>query len=104
MLDTMFSKIGKKIQTLAKIFFGIGIGISILVWLVLLATGIANEELGLVAYGILALIVGILSSWMGNVLFYGFGRLIENSEILANRTGESSTESTSDATYYTPYQ
>ena len=67
----MFENIGGKIKTLAIVCTIIGIVISI-------AVGIlygAEEDFGA---GLLIIILGCLSSWLGSFLLYGFGELIEN--------------------------
>ena len=66
----MFENIGSKIKILAKVICWIGISISILVAIVLLA----SETVG---GGLLTLIFGCLASWVGSFFTYGFGELIE---------------------------
>ena len=37
-------------------------------------------------YGWVVLIVGLLVAWLSNLLTYGFGQLVENSDIIAENT------------------
>ena len=65
----MFNNIGLKIKTCAVVITIVGIVISI-IW------GIQVSKTDLVS-GLLIVIVGCLSSWIGSFLLYGFGELIE---------------------------
>ena len=40
------------------------------------------------AFPFLILAIGFLLSWLGSFLLYGFGQLIENSDILASTTSK----------------
>ena len=69
----MFTDIGGKIKTLAKVICWIGIITSVL-------TGIGLLFLGnsiLIISGLISMIVGSLISWAGSFTLYGFGELIE---------------------------
>ena len=66
----MFDNIGKKIKTLAIVFTIIGMVVSI-------SVGVFSLEANAGA-GLLIIIFGCLSSWIGSFLLYGFGELIEN--------------------------
>lgn len=65
----MFNNIGQKIKTLAKVLCWIGIVFSVI-------TGLASMALNPVA-GILVAALGVLVSWIGSFLSYGFGELID---------------------------
>lgn len=71
----MFNDIGKKIKTLAELICWIGIILSIISGCALMgANGI----------GILVIILGVLGSWTGSFLLYGFGELVDNSTKIVN--------------------
>lgn len=76
----MFDNIGRKIKTLAKVTCALGIAASILgacvIW------GQNSRYNSTIFIGILVLVLGSLGSWIGSFFTYGFGELIENSEIL----------------------
>lgn len=72
----MFNSIGDKIKTLAKVICWIGIITSVLVAFIML------QEESTVLIGLLVLFFGPLFSWIGSFMTYGFGQLIENSDIL----------------------
>ena len=80
----MFDNIGGKIKTLAKVVCWIGIIGSCLAGFVLLVEGLdVSEEL--ILYGILVAGVGSLFSWIGSFFLYGFGQLIENTDVLVKQ-------------------
>lgn len=87
----MFENIGGKIKTLAKVVCWIGIIVSCIYGLLIMAK---NE--GLILAGLIIIIIGILCSWVGSFTLYGFGQLIENSDKIANSLNPST--SASDAT------
>ena len=69
----MYKDIGNKIMTLAVAFCIIGMIISIILGIIVLGMD--------VTYGIIILVVGPVMSWLNLLLMYGFGRLIDNSEV-----------------------
>lgn len=73
----MFTNIGTKIKTTAKVFAWVGIILSVL-------AGVALTMSAGFIGGILVAIVGSLLSWVGSLALYGFGELVENSDILTN--------------------
>ncbi len=80
----MFYNIGDKIKTLAKVMCWIGSIASIIIGIVLI---VMDEDLILV--GILIAAVGALLSWISSFVLYGFGQLIENSDIVAEQSSRS---------------
>lgn len=66
----MFDNIGKKIKGLASVLCWIGIIVSGLI-------GVITSSLGGKG-GFLIALVGILASWVGSFVLYGFGELIDN--------------------------
>ncbi len=92
----MFNHIGRKIKGLAKFICWIGILLSILVGVVIIAGGDASElsdavegaeqlaGMGWIG-GVLVIIIGSLASWIGSFFMYGFGQLIENTDRLVQK-------------------
>ena len=78
----MFNNIGTKIKLLAKVLCGIGIGIFVILGLYWIVSAISNSSAYEAMTGILLLINGPVLSWVGSVILYGFGQLIENSDML----------------------
>ena len=79
----MFDNIGRKIKTLASVLAWIGIVLSIIYGLILLADGKDDN----VVVGVIIIVVGSLCSWLSSFVLYGFGQLIENSDILVDQNG-----------------
>ncbi len=85
----MFNNIGSKIMKLAKILCWIGISLSVITGLVIIAGGYYQYRGGVsvvvgVVIGIITIILGSLFSWIGSFFTYGFGRLIENTDNIRN--------------------
>lgn len=84
----MFKNMGRKIKMLAQIICWIGIVFSAIIGILaiviaLSGTLIAKEISVLVIIGgVLYVIIGSLLAWIGSFLLYGYGQLIENSDIL----------------------
>ncbi len=81
---TMWSNIGHKIKTLAKVICWIGIVLSVLVGIMAIATGGTLQSYGYtyntgnnILTGILVIVLGVLGSWLGSLTMYGFGELVE---------------------------
>ena len=88
----MFNNIGGKIKTLAKVICWIGIISCIITGIVLMAI---NDDFVLI--GILTAVVGSLLSWISSFVLYGFGQLVENSDVIANRNIHNHTDSTNSS-------
>lgn len=80
----MWSNIGHKIKTLAKVICWIGIVLSVLVGIMAIATNGTLQSYGYtyntgsnILTGILVIILGVLGSWLGSLTMYGFGELVE---------------------------
>lgn len=73
----MFSNIGGKIKATAKVFCWILIVLFVIVGITLMVSGAALE-------GLITMIAGALSAWVGSFVLYGFGELVENSCIQTN--------------------
>ena len=78
----MFDNIGSKIKSLAKIVCWAGIIITVIVGIVMLASGgDVSSPIGLVL-----MIAGPVGSWIGSFFVYGFGELIEKTAEIAENT------------------
>lgn len=95
----MFQNIGGKIKLVVKFFCWIGIITSIILGIVIMNG--RSEFAGIM--GAVVAIVGSLLSWLGSILIYGFGQLVENSDILvARNTNRSTSANTATGTTPTP--
>ena len=74
----MYNHIGAKIKGLAKFIAWVGIIFSVLGGVLMMATGEAAGIIG----GIAVALLGILFSWIGGFLLYGYGQLIDNTDII----------------------
>ena len=72
----MFANVGGKIKAVAQVFTWIGIIGSII-------GGLSMMNANFII-GILTAVVGALLSWVGSLALYGFGELVENSDISTN--------------------
>lgn len=76
----MFDNIGGKIKGFAKIIAWLGIILSVIF-------GLLSIEEG----GIMIMIIGSVSSWLGSLVLYGFGQLVENSDKLVDALPKANT-------------
>lgn len=74
----MFNNIGGKIKTVAQVICWLGIIGSIILGIATISE--VDETLG-----ILIILLGPLFSWISSFITYGFGQLIENSDILVEQ-------------------
>lgn len=81
----MYDNIGSKIKTLAQVVFVIMAIISIISGIVI----ILSDD-GAILIGILSAAIGVLLSWVGTFFLYGFGQLIENTDILVREAKKQS--------------
>ena len=77
----MFENIGGKIKGFAKFVCWLGIIGSIIL-------GVLSNVDGVPLLGILVAITGSIASWVGSFLTYGFGQLVENSDILVKQNND----------------
>ncbi len=89
--NRMFNNIGKKLKVLAWITFIGGSVYSVVKTFQLWSLYPANPLIGL-----LALIGGVLGSWLGSWLFYGVGQIAEDTERIAKRVDAGFTPSSVD--------
>ena len=73
-----YDNIGGKIKNLAVWVFRIEAIAAVITGIALMGT-----DKDLILYGLLFLLVGPISAWVSSWLLYGFGQLIENSDIIA---------------------
>lgn len=85
----MFNNVGSKIKVFAKITAWIGIVICVIYGFVML---VSVEDMALI--GLLIMTVGSLASWGSALILYGFGHLIENSDILISQVSKTSSQNT----------
>lgn len=78
----MFNNIGNKIKTYAEVVSWIGIIACIILGVISIIAGIASETVGPIITGVLVALIGSLSCWIAAFVLYGFGQLVENSDIL----------------------
>jgi len=98
----MFNNIGHKIQKLAKAFWWIGIvfwtikGIDLIGTLSmthqLTGSYVTASSAAGVLVSIVTIIVGVLVSWIGSLVLYAFGQLVEDTHAI-----RANTESKKDA-------
>ena len=77
----MFNDISAKIKASAQVLIWLGILASFVQGTVILASTESYT-------GVVVMVVGSVSSWILSFCMYGFGQLIENTEILINRKCE----------------
>ena len=90
----MFNNIGRKIKTLAKVLCWLGIIASVISGIAMVLTGVAFNSASVVrgysatvdaelggAAAVVGGIVMMVVSWIGSFCMYGFGQLVENSDI-----------------------
>ena len=76
----MFFNVGEKIKVVARVWCFIGIVVSVVTGLALCAL-----DGDLVLIGLIITIAGSLISWISSLVVYGFGQMVSNSDILANK-------------------
>ena len=77
----MYENIGRKIKGLAIVVFAIMAILSVVAGVFMLFRDNGGFLIGILIAGI-----GILLSWVGTFFLYGFGQLIENTDILVYQT------------------
>ncbi len=82
----MFSNIGGKIKRLSTAICAVGIGVSVLCGMIIIASG------AMLGMGFAILIGGSLLSWIGSFFAYGFGELIENTTVIAELAAKADAE------------
>ena len=72
----MYNNIGKKLKTLAFTGFAVSSIIAVIVGSTIIIKG--NDLLR----GLAIILCGVFFSWTGSFVLYGFGQLVENSDII----------------------
>lgn len=90
----MFNNIGSKIKTLAKVLTWIGIIGSIAAGAAMV--DVVDEDIVVIVM-LGTIIGGSLVSWVGSFLLYGFGQLIENTDILVKQGARKMSSASSGA-------
>lgn len=81
----MFSNIGNKLKTAAKILLWAGIAVSAIGGIAMIASGSAFRSVNpMILPGLITMIGGALLAWISALGLYGFGELVENSDIRTN--------------------
>lgn len=80
----MYSNIGGKIKALAMVVCGIGAFISVVYGIYLIVNYSTGAEIDyrVLLVGLIIIIIGVLLSWTGSFVLYGFGQLVQNSDRL----------------------
>lgn len=78
----MFNNVGSKIKLVARVVCWVGIVAAVLSGLIFMLN--AAHGMGILG-GLLIMLLGALGSWISSLLIYGFGQLVENSDVLALR-------------------
>ena len=90
----MFDNIGSKIMKLAKVLCWIGIILSVISGIAIMAGAASYNTYGYssssgganIIVGIITIVLGCLFSWIGSFFTYGFGQLIENTDYIRSNT------------------
>ena len=84
----MFKNAGRKIKGIAKTVFWLIVICVIIGALSLLGLGAYVEEgeymAGFVLGAVFMLVFGILYAWLGTIMLYGYGELIDSNQRIAN--------------------
>ena len=78
----MFDNVGGKIKGVAQLVTWLGIIASVIGFTVL----VGNEDTTGLSFAVL--IVGCIGSWLSSLTLYGFGQLIENTDIIAKSNAQ----------------
>lgn len=82
MENLLFGNAGSKIKGTAIAFFIIGVIISLLLGIFTVIAAVNSGEFGFLLLSIVLILGGIIISWISTVTLYGFGQLIENTDII----------------------
>lgn len=96
----MFDNVGNKLKSIASIFAFLGIAASVILGLIVLFGSS-------VILGLLIMVFGSFLSWVSNLVIYGIGEAVENSQIAAQyairakKESEGSEQANQPQTFYT---
>ncbi len=91
----MYEEIGGKIKIVAKIIGFLGIGISAIAGSYIMFLSIFEKGLTYFGIGMFVFLAGSLISWASTITLYGFGQLIENTDILVQQCNDRKSKETS---------
>lgn len=80
----MYDNVGGKIKGIAQLVTWLGIIASVIGFMIL----VGNEDTIGLAFAVL--IVGCIGAWLSSLVLYGFGQLIENSDIIVSKINSES--------------
>lgn len=83
----MYDNVGNKLKTISVLFMVLGVLLSIVTGIILIV--ISNSFM---LYGVIIIIIGPILSWIGSLVLYGFGQLVENSDILVSQNNKETEE------------
>ena len=98
----MFNNIGGKIKGLAKFVCWVGIIMCIISGIVIISQGNQLKHISysdsvngssMIVTGVLLIIAGSIGSWLGSLVLYGFGELIERAVSIDNKLGKNASRS-----------
>lgn len=79
----MFNNVGNKIKGIAETFCWIGIVGSLITGACLVGQGIESYSYEyMITMGIVVMVAGSLVSWIGSLITYGIGEMVQNSCVL----------------------
>ncbi len=88
----MFTNVGAKIQTVAKVECWLGIILSVVFGFIRMF----RFDVAAFVSGLLTVVLGSLFSWIGSICLYGFGQLIENSDLRTEICPKQSSQPSAD--------
>ena len=84
----MYKNVGSTIKTLAKVCAIIGIIFGILVGIGFIFAGIHTGQIEFLIVGIALGALLVFFSWLGQVMLYGYGELIDSNDEISNKLDE----------------
>jgi hypothetical protein len=85
----MYTNVGKKIKTLAKVICALGIISSFIIGIIMIAGGSSmgyyyGNNNALIFPGLVVIILGSVLSWVSSLALYAFGEMTENVSAIKN--------------------
>jgi len=101
LFDKMFTDVGGKFQSIAKLIFGfiavIFVIMAFATWITFIsAMGILGFLLGILVAGIL-LVFGIISAWISAIALYALGQVIKNTDRLVELQEQAAAQASSSS-------
>lgn len=77
----MFRNVGKTVKTIAVVFFALGAVGSVLLGIISATMGMPIlTDAGAICMGIAVTVISLIAVYVGSVLLYAFGQLVDNSD------------------------